>query len=598
MSKKENPSGSKFWGVKLIITALLLFLLGVVGFAWARSSLNKGEPSPIVGAAEEHALIENITGHESKPELVVPLPSATAPAVPTAISTIEPTATPFLLPSFENPISEQFVEEAAAWGVELLTINDDHSGVWQYETNNFVRPIALETNGVRAFLLDGGRVLSIDLTRPEPPVLLLSPGDEVSGVRVLEPLDLALIADTLFVLDRAGDVYRYNLISSIWTEDRYDRPVEASSGHYFVAIDIPSDAVVDDVSIQARTLLETNYKFAMQYGSDGESLWNLPEGRSVDVSVFSNDVYVLQREMFGPSGMVTKYRDTRLIEDFAPKVEIDTPRQIVASDTAVYVLDKNGRRLLGLDPIDGKLLQLFQLPQEDAISVFAVDSEERIYLAGSDRLYLLEQPDQTAYIPGGLTLDGIQPHDPSFLGQLNDFTVPIGGSNITFRDFQMPGAPRHYRLGVHEGLDFYWQPGTKILAAADGLVIRADLDYVGPTAFQLATWWNTTQEQGYTTPEILDNYLGRQVWIEHRGGLVTRYAHLSRITPGIAQGVEVSRGQIIGEVGNSGSPASLESEKSDAHLHFEMWLGDTFLGQFMRPIETREWIERILTNRR
>jgi murein DD-endopeptidase MepM/ murein hydrolase activator NlpD len=137
-----------------------------------------------------------------------------------------------------------------------------------------------------------------------------------------------------------------------------------------------------------------------------------------------------------------------------------------------------------------------------------------------------------------------------------------------------------------------------VLAAADGTVIRADLDYVGPTAWQLAAWWNETQERGYTTPERLDDYLGRQIWIQHRDGLITRYAHLRSIEPGIAKGVEVARGQTIGEVGNSGSPASLESEQADAHLHFELWLADQYLGQFMRPIETREWIESIFPNRR
>jgi len=88
--------------------------------------------------------------------------------------------------------------------------------------------------------------------------------------------------------------------------------------------------------------------------------------------------------------------------------------------------------------------------------------------------------------------------------------------------------------------------------------------------------------------------MGRQIWIEHEPGIVTRYAHLRSIEPGITLGTAVSRGQVIGEVGNSGSPASLESEFSDAHLHFELWIGDSFLGKNLRPIETRDWIERIL----
>ena len=46
-------------------------------------------------------------------------------------------------------------------------------------------------------------------------------------------------------------------------------------------------------------------------------------------------------------------------------------------------------------------------------------------------------------------------------------------------------------------------------------------------------------------------------------------------------------------MGNSGSPASLESETEDAHLHFELRLGDHYIGQYLRPIETREWLNEI-----
>ena len=150
---------------------------------------------------------------------------------------------------------------------------------------------------------------------------------------------------------------------------------------------------------------------------------------------------------------------------------------------------------------------------------------------------------------------------------------------------------------MHNGIDFYWQPGTDIIAAADGVIVRADVDYIPPTAAQLAAWWNESQALGYTSDETLDRYLGRQVWIEHANGVVSRHAHLRMIEPGIVVGTAVTRGQKIGEVGNSGSPASLESETSDAHLHFELWLDENaYLGQFLRPIETRMWIERILSN--
>jgi murein DD-endopeptidase MepM/ murein hydrolase activator NlpD len=169
------------------------------------------------------------------------------------------------------------------------------------------------------------------------------------------------------------------------------------------------------------------------------------------------------------------------------------------------------------------------------------------------------------------------------------------------RDFQMPGAPRHYRLGVHEGMDFYGSTvglpvdrSTPVHAGADGVVIRALVDYVPLTAAQANAWAAKARALGYTPPEVLDGYRGMQVWIDHGSGVVSRYAHLGSIQPGIVKGARVTRGQVIGMVGNSGTPASVDSQTIEVHLHLELWVGDHYVGQFLRPIEAREWLEKIL----
>jgi len=125
-------------------------------------------------------------------------------------------------------------------------------------------------------------------------------------------------------------------------------------------------------------------------------------------------------------------------------------------------------------------------------------------------------------------------------------------------------------------------------------VVRALVDYEPITAAQADAWATQSISLGYTPPEVLDGYRGRQIWIDHGGGVMSRYAHLGSIEPGIVEGVEVARGQVIASVGNSGTPGSLNSQTYDVHLHLELWVGDHFVGQFLRPIETREWLEKIL----
>ncbi len=520
-----------------------------------------------------------------------------APPSPTPVPTSQYQSTPIPPPALDNPLLESFVQEAQEGAAALIHLSEDNTGIWQFPKNSFSHPVAVEIHQRVIYLIDKGRVLTVNIDNPTTPSTLLEPGEYVENVLVLETLDLGLTSTALLVLDRAGDVYRFDFAGQVWKVDRYDRPVEESSGHYFVALD-GMKHFKDEAgkSMEQAALLETNYKFTMTYNQDSTSIWNLPEARGIDLSTNDDDVFVLQRSLHDSSANLLKFNNTRLVKEFDPNIEMERPRQVVATESAVYVLDQAGQRLRALDPQNGALLRVYQLPQEDPPSTFTVTSNDELIFTSRDRIYFLNQPGMTKSIGGNLEETGIQPHDPRFLAALTDFTVPIGGSNITFRDFQLPGAPRHYRLGIHQGIDFYWQPGTKVLATAAGTVIRADNEYVPPTSWQLGAWWAESQENGFTSLETLDKYLGRQVWIEHDGGLVSRYAHLSSIAPGIEQGAAVEKGEVIGEVGNSGSPSSLESDSADAHLHFELWFGDHYLGQYLRPIEVREWVEQILKN--
>jgi murein DD-endopeptidase MepM/ murein hydrolase activator NlpD len=55
---------------------------------------------------------------------------------------------------------------------------------------------------------------------------------------------------------------------------------------------------------------------------------------------------------------------------------------------------------------------------------------------------------------------------------------------------------------------------------------------------------------------------GQVIWMDHSGGVITVYAHLSAIR--VQQGEEARGGQVIGLSGHSGNA-------SGPHLHFEIW---------------------------
>lgn len=98
----------------------------------------------------------------------------------------------------------------------------------------------------------------------------------------------------------------------------------------------------------------------------------------------------------------------------------------------------------------------------------------------------------------------------------------------------------------HKGIDIADAEinGTPIVAMADGTVTRA-VDGYGT---------------GYPGSPDGGGY-GNHVYLDHGGGLTSRYGHMSRVV--VRVGDEVVKGQIIGYVGSSG-------DSSGPHLHFEI----------------------------
>ncbi|ESP91978.1 hypothetical protein N483_27020 [Pseudoalteromonas luteoviolacea NCIMB 1944] len=112
--------------------------------------------------------------------------------------------------------------------------------------------------------------------------------------------------------------------------------------------------------------------------------------------------------------------------------------------------------------------------------------------------------------------------------------TPLNGARLssTF------GRRKHPILGysrLHKGLDFGAAVGTPIFSAGDGKVLKA-------------SWGGS---------------FGNRIVIRHANGYQSLYAHLQGFAKGIKAGSEVSQGEVIGYLGNTGLSQA-------PHLHFEV----------------------------
>jgi len=135
-----------------------------------------------------------------------------------------------------------------------------------------------------------------------------------------------------------------------------------------------------------------------------------------------------------------------------------------------------------------------------------------------------------------------------------DLLVPVEGISAS----QLHDTFNAARSGgrVHDAIDIHAPRGTPVLATTDGSIIKLHHSGLG----------------GITIYQLDDD--GRTRYY---------YAHLDRYADGIAQGVRVTRGQVIGYVGDTGNAAP-----GDCHLHFAIailndvsrWWGGTNVNPF------------------
>ena len=180
------------------------------------------------------------------------------------------------------------------------------------------------------------------------------------------------------------------------------------------------------------------------------------------------------------------------------------------------------------------------------------------------------------------------------------YTVPVEGATISSRAALLPGAPRAYRNGTHEGFDFYSgsvsvviEYGTPVRSVAPGTVIRADQSYVEMTEEGYSQVIETSKRSLNTPVELLDKLRGRQVWVEHAGGYISRYAHLASIPATLVVGSKIKQGDVIGETGNSGTLEAVQNTKDEPHPHVEIWKGDAYLGHGLEPAKIYELAEQV-----
>ncbi|MGC9025420.1 MAG: peptidoglycan DD-metalloendopeptidase family protein, partial [Chloroflexia bacterium] len=485
-------------------------------------------------------------------------------------------------------------------------LRPENTDRYAWSPGSVVHPLGLVVLGDTAYLLDAGEVVALPLRPGEPAGRLFPPEGRIEGLPVGELVYLARTPDGrgLLLLDKRGDLYRYDPDTSLWSLVRPMDQRRTAPNPAFCAVAPYGERLY---------ILDVSYSQVWRYPPDERGEGYFPGGeapagrpglvsRGVDLGV-DGDVYVLLHEgRNAPAGLVRFHGTSpKRDRDFASSLSWENPvRLYLDPEGPLYVIDRAGRRLRVLERGRGRVLQTLETEDLEMRAVYAASG--RLYIAAPDALILYPGTGQVYAVSGGEGPPASgRPDDPQNWSVFFGLTSPI--SDVRYlpeRDSLLPGAPRVYRYGIHHGLDMYGGTmgvevpyGTPVRAVADGIVIRADTDYREMTPAEWDELAARCASLHDTPPEIEDRFRGRQVWVDHGDGRVSRYVHLARIAEGLAAGSRVRRGQIIGYAGNSGTEDGAAGNKSGVHLHLELYLNGHYLGKWLTLWETRQLLRRL-----
>ena len=261
---------------------------------------------------------------------------------------------------------------------------------------------------------------------------------------------------------------------------------------------------------------------------------------------------VVAEDGAGPASTARTEEATETVSLLADALsETAAERDMIAADAA-FALDHASEMELELRLLQERNDEIFR-QLEEALTVSVEPLDKMFRAAGMNPDTLLTQvrrgysgsggpltplqfstmgggPDPDAARANGIldTLDRINLY--RIAAEKAPFDIPVKSS---FR-YTSGFGPRWGRM--HEGTDFAGPVGTPIYSTADGVVTHAG--------------WSS----GY----------GRLIKIQHEFGIETRYAHLNAIKVSVGQ--RVSRGERIGDMGNSG-------RSTGPHLHYEVRVG-------------------------
>ena len=237
----------------------------------------------------------------------------------------------------------------------------------------------------------------------------------------------------------------------------------------------------------------------------------------------------------GSIGFVDVLLGSSSISDFVSNIEMI--RRIYENDVNVMQLLKTEQSRLEdkKESLESKKINLKEKQQELVTKKAELDKEKQILNDKEDELK--KEADQLKY-----EIVQLMSKNSQYVG--GAMAWPCPASHYITSSFGNRLHPITKTYKFHTGIDIGASTGCAVIAAQAGRVI-------------MATWYS-----GY----------GNCVMLDHGGGIVTLYGHLSKIS--CSNGDTVSAGQTIGLVGSTGN-------STGPHLHFEVRKN----GEYINPMQ-------------